>query len=128
MRTLSVAAFLAAFSIAPGSAQPVVPPPTDNSGPVCLRPFDTPHDAIDHTHVVDPSTILFYMRDGTIWKNTLHQPCPGLMFHGFSFVTHQDEICANAQGIQVLVTNQVCVLGGFTRYVPPPKNAASTAP
>ena len=33
---------------------------------------------IDHTDVVDDSTILFYMRDGTILRNNLPLRCPDL--------------------------------------------------
>jgi hypothetical protein len=33
---------------------------------------------IDHTDVVDDSTILFYMRDGKILRNNLPQRCPDL--------------------------------------------------
>jgi hypothetical protein len=33
---------------------------------------------IDHTDVVDENTILFYMRNGTIYRNNLPLRCPGL--------------------------------------------------
>jgi hypothetical protein len=33
---------------------------------------------IDRTEVIDDSTILFYMRDGTILRNNLPQRCPDL--------------------------------------------------
>jgi hypothetical protein len=59
------------------------------------------------------------MRDGKIWKNTLRGPCHGLEFHGFSFVTHYDEVCSNAAAIQVIQTGQVCQLGYFTPYTAP---------
>lgn len=93
------------------------------AAPVCIRPFDFSTGSIDHTHVVNPTTILFYMRDGKIWKNTLHQPCRGLMLHGFEFATRQDEICSNAQSIRIIQTGEICELGEFARYVPPPENA-----
>lgn len=35
---------------------------------------------IDHTEVVDDQNILFYMRDDTIYQNTLPHACPGLGF------------------------------------------------
>lgn len=101
-------------------AQTTPAPAPEKPHPVCIRPFDSPTGSIDHTHVVDARTILFYMRDGKIWKNELPSPCPGLLFHGFSFVTHQDEVCSNAQGIQVVETGQVCQLGTFSSYTPPP--------
>ena len=65
--------------------------------------------------------MLYILRDGKIWKNTLHTPCRGLEFHGFSFVTHYDEICSNAVSIQVIETGQVCQLGDFTPYTPAPE-------
>lgn len=111
---LAIAASFALLSgVAAVSAQPAAPA----NPPVCLR-LDMPKN-IDHTHVVDDRTVLFYMRDGKIWKNTLKSPCPGLLFHGFSFLTHYPEVCSNAQGIQVLVTGQVCSLGEFTPYQAP---------
>jgi len=115
MRKFAIAAMLAAIGLTTAQAQPA---PT--TGAVCLRLSDSPADAIDHTHVVDPTTILFYMRDGKVWKNTLAQPCPGLMLHGFAFKTSHDELCSNRQGIEIIETHQVCVLGTFVRYVPPP--------
>jgi hypothetical protein len=118
MKMYATAVFLAVFAAVSAQAQSGPQSPT-GSGPVCLRPFDTPGSgAIDHTHVVDPQTILFYMRDGKIWKNTLKTSCPGLMFHGFNFATHQDEICSNAQSIRVIETDEVCELGAFTPYAP----------
>jgi hypothetical protein len=118
MRILAAAGFLVLAFAVPSLAQPVSPPPKPPR--VCLHPFDSPIDAIDHTQVVDPQTILFYMRGGKIWKNTLHGACPGLRFNGFTFVTSQDEICANEQAIKVIQTGEVCVLGDFTPYTPPP--------
>jgi len=117
MRVIVIAAAFAALAALPAAAQPA--PQTGKPGPVCIRPFDTPTGSIDHTHVVDARTVLFYMRDGKIWKNTLRSPCRGLLLHGFSFLTHQDEICSNAQGIQVIETGEVCQLGEFTPYVAP---------
>jgi len=123
MKMLAAAAFLAAFATLPAPAQTGTQTSAGLSAPVCLRPFDTPGaGAIDHTHVVDARTILFYMRDGKIWKNTLRERCPALMFHGFTFVTHQDEICSNAQSIRVVESGEVCQLGVFTPY--PPQAAA----
>ena len=112
--------FLAAALIVPAVAQNT-PTPLDTAKPkqICIRPYDSPTGSIDHTKVVDPQTILFFMRDGKIWKNTLHGKCPGLEFHGFNFVTHYDELCSNAVSIQVIVTGEVCQLGYFTPYTEP---------
>jgi hypothetical protein len=69
---------------------------------------------IDHTHVVDRNTVLFYMKDGKIWRNDLKSPCMGLKLHGFSFTSASDEICSNAVGIRVIRTGEVCTLGRFS--------------
>jgi hypothetical protein len=116
MKTFAAAAFLVAFVAAPALAQPAAP--TSGVGPVCIHPFSTQEDTINHTHVLDPQHVLFYMRDGKVWLNTLKGACPGLMFHGFSFVTPEDDICANSTHIQVLVTHEACALGPFTPYAP----------
>jgi hypothetical protein len=117
MKILAAAGISAIFAVATADAQPAQPPA--KPAPVCLNLDFEPHH-IDHTHAVDPNTLLFYMRDGTIWKNTLKTPCPGLMFHGFEVTTHVEEICSNAQSISVLETGEVCQLGEFTPYTPPP--------
>lgn len=123
MKTLTVTAFAGMVAALVATAAQAQPGP--GVGPVCIRPFDTPDQTINHTHVVDPRTIIFYMRDGTAWKNTLKTACPQLMFHGFTFATDQDEVCANSQSIKVINSGEVCELGNFTRYTPPP---GSTAP
>ena len=85
---------------------------------VCLYPHE-----VDHTQVVDASTVLFHMKDGKIWKNTLKGPCPGLKFHGFAYVSNDvDEICSNAMPISVIESGEVCSLGAFTPYTPPATN------
>jgi hypothetical protein len=99
-------------------AQPDSAPAPRTGVGVCLRPFDSPQDTINHTHVVDPQHILFYMRDGKVWLNTLKGPCRGLMFHGFSFVTPEDEVCGNSTPIRVVESGEACTLGPFTPYAP----------
>ncbi|MGD0142601.1 MAG: hypothetical protein ABSC92_05545 [Rhizomicrobium sp.] len=116
MKTIAIAAAIAALSVGAAHAQGMQAAPAD-SHQICLQ-----STAIDHTKTVDKSTILFYMNDGKIWKNTLKAPCPSLNFHGFTYLTRADEICANAQSISVLVSNEVCVLGAFT---PMPEQHAS---
>lgn len=117
MKILAAAGLLAAVASAAALARTGTP--TDKAAPVCIRPFDQPTGGIDHTHAVDAKTLLFYMKDGKIWKNTLRAPCPGLLMHGFDFVTHQDEVCSNAQAIRVIETGEVCQLGVFTPYTVP---------
>jgi hypothetical protein len=83
---------------------------TASRGQVCLWAHN-----IDHTKIADPSTILFYMRDGKVWQNNLPVPCPALKMHGFVMIGHDEEFCGNAQGIHVLESGEVCRLGGFTQ-------------
>lgn len=78
---------------------------------------------IDHTQTPDNRTILFYMRGGKIWKNTLLNECMGLTFDGFAYVaTPPSQICGNMQTIRVIRTGTVCMLGPFEPYTPPPKD------
>ncbi len=126
MKAIVFAAAIAAIAAAPALAQPYTP--MGKAAPVCIRPFDTPTGSLVKTKVVNPQTILFYMQDGKIWKNTLKGPCRGLMFHGFNFLTHQDEVCSNAQPIQVIETGEICQLGAFVPYTPPPQAPATANP
>jgi hypothetical protein len=87
------------------------------ASPVCLETF-----RIDHTSVVDSKNILFHMKDGKVWHNALKNSCPALNFHGFVMDVHgADTVCSNQQAIKVLDSGQVCMLGEFTPYAPPPK-------
>jgi len=80
------------------------------AAPDCLR-----SDMIDHTTVPDNRTILFHMRGGAVWKNTLPAPCVGLDFPGgFEYATFHDEVCANVEVIRVLKEGTRCKLGAFS--------------
>jgi hypothetical protein len=114
MRSMIIA--VSAALLLTGSAQAKGTP---DRGQVCLQA-----PLIDHTKVVDPSTVLFYMRDGKVWQNNLPTPCNGLKLHGFTVVGHQTEICAR-QGITVITTKEVCALGGFVAYARPAGAAPS---
>jgi hypothetical protein len=49
---------------------------------------------IDHTHVVDNQNILFYMRGGDIYLNTLEHSAPGLdQNQPFEYTTPMDQLC-----------------------------------
>ncbi len=74
---------------------------------------------IDHTQVLDSRTLLFHMKGGKIWKNTLKSDCSGLRFHGFVYTTHDMNLCANQQSIRVLESGSVCMLGAFEPYAKP---------
>jgi len=116
MKAIFTAAAIAVLGIGSAHAQGayVTGSPGHN---VCLTSW-----RIDHTTTVDKGkAIVFHMKDGTAWRNTLVVPCPGLNFHGFVYVTHGDDICSNMQSISVIETNEVCMLGAFTPEAPPPK-------
>jgi hypothetical protein len=96
---------LALFSAIPVQAQ-------NAPGNVCLNVTE-----IRNTQAVDRRTILYKMRDGKVWRNTLAADCPtlvGFSSGGFTQVTHTDFICANSQMIKTQSGN-VCRLGEFTR-------------
>jgi hypothetical protein len=117
MKSFAAVAILAALAATTASAQVGPPNPT---GPVCLSPGLVPNEPIPRTKVLDPQHVLFYTREGQVWKNTLKSPCRGLMFHGFVFTGREDEICSNATAIRVIESGETCELGAFTPYTPPP--------
>ena len=46
------------------------------------------------TAVLDDQTILFQLRDGSVWKNTLDYRCPSLGFReAFSYESHGAQLC-----------------------------------
>ncbi len=113
MKATIVAAAFAALGLAASTGHAGVAETT--AKPVCIHSRD-----IDHTVVPDSRTILFYMRGGKIWKNTLVNDCVGLKFDGFVYApTPPDEICDNMQTIRVVRQGSVCMMGAFTPYTPP---------
>jgi hypothetical protein len=72
--------------------------------------------------VVDDSTIVFRMNDGSYYKNTLEDPCPGLRIaDAFNFVSRDEYICGRQQRISVRGRDTVCWLGEFERTTSPLK-------
>ena len=85
---------------------------------ICLSARD-----VDHTSVRSDNEILYVMKNGKIWKNTLRKSCPGLGFErAFSETIIADAICSNRQMITVINRGTPCFLGAFTPYTPPPKS------
>ncbi len=68
----------------------------------------------------DDYTILFNMRDHTVWKNTMPTRCFGLRneTQGFTYQptdpTNQ-ELCSNQVTIKLNTFHSFCLLGNFTR-------------
>lgn len=82
-RTMNVdriwpAAALAALLLAGCASAPREPKPTDVAAddPEAVRCVQLIR--VDRTRVVDNENIFFYMNDGTVYRNQLPRPCPGL--------------------------------------------------
>lgn len=119
MKALALCVVATALACGAALAQPAQTPaksetPAKHQPLVCLSTSD-----IDRTSTPDTRTILFYMRNGKIWKNTLRARCSGLAFYGFIYRVHGGQICSNMQSIEVIQTHETCMLGDFTPYTPP---------
>ena len=102
---------LAALLAAASGATPV------SAAPVCLETF-----RIQGTSVPNPHTIIFHMKDGSSWRNTLKNSCPDLKFWGFVYSDRSamNEICDNQTSVKVINSGQICMLGAFTKEPPVP--------
>jgi hypothetical protein len=97
------------------------PAPTDTQpaevagNGVCLQTSQ-----IDHTDIVNDSAIVFFMKGGKAYMNTMRIPCSSLkMEDGFAYVNDVPEICSASQTIRVLRSGNFCELGQFTPFDPP---------
>ena len=129
MKAIAIGATIASLAIGAASAQATHPQgamagaaAAKEKPLVCLWTY-----LIDHTRTVDAKTLLFYMKDGKVWKNTLISRCPSLTFHGFAYITRDGQICSNQQVIYVLTTHEACMLGAFEPYVAPSKEGRPPA-
>ena len=112
MRTAILIAATSFVIPALAAAQPVGTVSRD----VCLNASD-----IEYTQTPDDQTIVYHLRNGRTWKNTLKAPCPQLQFeHAFTEVVRASQICANHQMIRVQNTGSICALGDFTLVSAPP--------
>jgi hypothetical protein len=100
---------LALALLVAASAPVDVPAAAPRAASVCLSVRD-----IQRTETPDDRTILFHMRDGKVWRNTLKTACPMLKVSSFTEVLSNDQVCANQQFIRVTLTGDQCVLGDFT--------------
>jgi hypothetical protein len=81
---------------------------------VCLKTY-----LIDHTKAPNDRTILFTMKDGSVYQSTLPATCPQLSFNGFSYVaTPPEDVCGNLQSIRVVRSHSVCLLGPLVQIAP----------
>ena len=97
------------------------PAPTDTQpaevagNGVCLQTSQ-----IDHTDIVNDSAIVFFMKGGKAYMNTMRIPCSSLkMEDGFAYMADVPEICSASQTIRVLRSGNFCELGQFTPFEPP---------
>lgn len=79
---------------------------------------------IDHTEIVNDTTMLFHMRDHRVWKNTLPVRCFGLKNEpgGFSYmptVSGTEDLCSNQVTIRLNTMRSICQLGNFTPVTRP---------
>ena len=80
-------------------------------------------DHIQGRTITDDRTIVFRMDDGTYWKNTLQESCPGLRIaDSFAFTAQDKYICSNQQRIRVLGQGTICFMGDFVQTVSPIKS------
>jgi hypothetical protein len=77
--------------------------------PVCLNVRD-----IARTETPNDRTIVFHMRDGKIWRNTLRNVCPMLKISPYVQKLTGDLVCSNQQIIHVVQTGNDCALGDFS--------------
>jgi hypothetical protein len=120
LRTLNVAVVMGAaiLLLAGCSDDPTPladePAPTAGNG-VCLATAQ-----IDHTEIVSDTAILFFMKGGKTWVNTMSIPCSSLkMEDGFAYINDVPEICSNSQTIRVLRSGGFCELGQFAPFEVP---------
>jgi hypothetical protein len=69
---------------------------------------------IQRTETPDDKTIIFHMRDGKVWRNTLRTVCPMLRISPYTQKLNGDLVCSNQQFIHVNLTGDDCVLGDFS--------------
>jgi hypothetical protein len=91
-------------------------PPAETAGNgVCLQTSQ-----IDRTDIVNDSAIVFFMKGGKAYMNTMRIPCSSLkMEDGFAYMNDVPEICSASQTIRVLRSGNFCELGQFTPFDPP---------
>lgn len=69
---------------------------------------------LDRTEVVDDETVLFYMRDGDIYRNRLSRSCPGLEREKrFTYRVYGNQLC-RVDTITVLESRSFGLNDGFT--------------
>jgi hypothetical protein len=104
-----IASFAAAALLFAPSAATQIQAAEASSGKVCLNASQ-----IQRTEVPDDRTIIFHMRDGKVWRNSLKTVCPMLKVSPYTQKLTGDLVCSNQQFIHVTLTGNDCVLGDFS--------------
>ncbi len=116
MKTIAIMAYGAALAagVAVALASATVPVQAQSGGSpssVCLDP-----QQIRSTQIKDNKTILFQMRNGDVWTNTLVAECPGLKSgQSISQMVTTNRICSFRQSFSSNFSGAMCRLGAFTR-------------
>ncbi len=117
---LRLSRYLAVSALALAGCQALTQPVRSASGgSVCIASYN-----IDHTDIPNDNTILFTMRDHTVWRNTLPYTCTGLRLdtRGYTYEPTDpgsDTLCSNLVTIHLNTDHNVCQLGEFTRVSTP---------
>lgn len=73
------------------------------------QPFCLDSRNIRDSRPINTHAVMFRMIDGSRYRATLAQDCPGLNFNGFSiFPANSDRVCAGLQLIRTFKDHQVC--------------------
>lgn len=74
------------------------------------------HSQLKSTAVIDDQTILFELRDRSVWVNKLRYRCPSLGFHeSFSFHVRGNSIC-NVDTITVFAPDFIGATCGLSKF------------
>ncbi|HEX4370065.1 MAG TPA: hypothetical protein VH019_01870 [Rhizomicrobium sp.] len=86
------------------------------AAPICMRT----QDMMETQPQKSGASIIFKMRDGSVWRNDLHGSCPDLWFTGFAWAVRNGDgtVCENQDTLHVLRSAEICTLGKFTQLTP----------
>jgi hypothetical protein len=86
--------------------------------PMCLEVAN-----IRRTNAPDSQHLVFYMRDGKVWENTLPRTCAGLTSNSWTWVVRGPlRVCANTHRLRIFQNNVICAIGDFAPPRPDTKN------
>jgi hypothetical protein len=89
------------------------------AAPVCI----STHDIANSKPEGHGASLLFSMRDGSQYRATLKNQCPGLDFNGFAWTVRDpgERVCENGQSLRVLNSGEVCLVGKIEKLSRAPK-------